>query len=83
MSAPFTIEIAFCDLTERARALEFDAIMPAHQHGMNFDVDVAEMADNRFDVSNVVFHMQGLWELRIDVEVDGQAYAYTAEVLLE
>jgi len=83
LSAPFKIEIALCDLTEGAKALAFDAIMPAHQHGMNFDVDVAEMADNRFEVSNVVFHMQGLWELRIDVEVDGQTHAYTAEVLLE
>lgn len=83
LSAPFTIEIAFCDLAEGAKALAFDAIMPAHQHGMNFNVDVAEIADNRFDVLNVVFHMQGLWEIRIDVELDGQAYAYTAEVLLE
>jgi hypothetical protein len=83
LSAPFKIEIAFCDLTEGAKVLAFDAIMPAHKHGMNFNVDVAEMAENRFDVSNVVFHMHGLWEIRIDLELDGQAYDYTAEVLLE
>ncbi|MEM7044117.1 MAG: hypothetical protein AAF543_15005 [Pseudomonadota bacterium] len=83
LSAPFKIEITFCDLAKGAKALEFDAIMPAHKHGMNFDVDVAEMADKRFEVSNVVFHMQGLWEIRIDVELDGQTHAYTAEVMLE
>ena len=83
LSAPFKIEITFCDLAEVAKALEFDAVMPAHQHGMNFNVDVAKMADNRFEVSNVVFHMPGLWELRIDVEVDDQTHAYTAEMLLE
>ena len=83
LSAPFTMTVTFCNPAQEVEALMFDAVMPAHRHGMNFSVDVTGIAANRFDVSNVVFHMQGLWELRIDVEVDGQAYAYTAEVLLE
>lgn len=84
LSAPFRIEIGFCDLEdERAEGLAFDAVMPAHQHGMNFRVDVAPLGENRFDISNVVFHMPGLWEIRVEVEIDGARMAYSAEVALE
>ena len=84
LSAPFTITIGFCGLEAgQAEHLDFDAVMPAHQHGMNFRVDVTPRGKNQFDVSNVVFHMPGQWELLLDVEINGQTYGYTAEVTLE
>ncbi|UWR11532.1 hypothetical protein [Sulfitobacter mediterraneus] len=83
LSAPFAITITFCDPARQTGALTFDALMPAHRHGMNFTVDVNKIAANRFEVSNVVFHMPGHWEIRIEAEVAGQSYTYSAEVPLE
>lgn len=80
LSAPFPIKIALCDPDQNAKTVAFDAVMPAHKHGMNYTVDVAETGTNRFEISNVVFHMPGLWELRVAVEIDGQSFDYTAEV---
>ncbi|MEP5731021.1 MAG: hypothetical protein ABJL67_16820 [Sulfitobacter sp.] len=82
LSAPFALTISICDATTKANSLAFDAHMPAHQHGMNFTVDVAKIANNRFEVSNVVFHMPGLWEIRVIIEVSGHRYAYVADVPL-
>lgn len=84
LSAPFTVEIAFCppDGTSVA-GLSFDAVMPAHQHGMNFRVDVAALDATRFAVSNVVFHMPGLWELRLTADIAEARLDYTGAVTLE
>lgn len=82
LSEPFTMTITFCDAGRQVKALTFDALMPAHRHGMNFHVDVDHSSDNRFVVSNIVFHMPGLWEIEVEVETIGQSYGYSAEVLL-
>lgn len=83
LSAPFAMNITVCDAARQTEALTFDALMPAHRHGMNFTVDINKIADNRFEVANVVFHMPGLWEIRIEAQVAGQTYTYSAEVPLE
>lgn len=83
LSAPFAMTVTFCDPDQQVEAVMFDAHMPAHRHGMNFAVDVDKMADNRFEVSNIVFHMPGLWELRIKAETARQDYNYTADVSLK
>ena len=83
LSAPFAMNITVCDAAQQTSVLTFDALMPAHGHGMNFTVDVNKVAENKFEVSNVVFHMPGVWELRVKAEVAGQNYTYTAEVHLK
>lgn len=84
ISAPFEMTIEFCgDASERIEAMAFDAVMPAHQHGMNYRAEVADERAQSFRVSNIVFHMPGLWELRIDAKTAGQTFAYTGEVLVE
>ena len=83
LAQPFRMQIQFCgDSTVPLERVTVDATMPAHQHGMNFRVDLAEAERNRFEVSNVVFHMPGLWEIRVEAEIDGRRYAYRAEVPL-
>lgn len=82
VSAPFALTVIFCQPDEQIEALAFDAVMPAHRHGMNFTVDVSEVADNRFEVSNVVFHMPGLWQFQVEAEAAGKRYSYSAEVPL-
>lgn len=83
LSAPFALNITFCDPAENVGSLTFDALMPVHRHGMNFTVDVSKFADNLFEVSNVVFHMPGLWEIRVEADVEGEKHTYSAEVVLK
>ncbi|MFY0662970.1 MAG: hypothetical protein JXR15_20985 [Shimia sp.] len=83
LSAPFAITVTFCHPNRQIETLMFDALMPAHRHGMNFTVDVNKIANNRFEVSNIVFHMPGLWEIRVKAETARRNYTYTAEVPLK
>lgn len=48
-------------------ALAADAGMPEHGHGMNRVPEVARRADGGFDVTGMLFHMGGSWELYLDV----------------
>ena len=57
--------------------------MPAHHHGMNFDVDVNQIAKGDFEFSNVLFHMPGVWEIQIAAEIDGAVHKYRTLVELE
>lgn len=84
LSAPFEIQIAFCGTgSETISGIAFDAIMPAHRHGMNYVVEVTNPEGNRFDVSNVVFHMPGLWQMNVSAELERRTYDYEGEVILK
>ena len=84
ISTPFEMTVEFCgDAGEQIATMAFDAIMPAHQHGMNYRATVAVSGERSFRASNIVFHMPGLWELRIEAETAGQKFNYTGEVLVE
>lgn len=47
--------------------LAADAGMPEHGHGMNRVPEVARREDGGFEVSGMLFHMLGSWELYLDV----------------
>lgn len=47
--------------------LAADAGMPEHGHGMNRVPEVARREDGGFDVTGMLFHMGGSWELYLDV----------------
>ncbi len=48
-------------------ALAADAGMPEHGHGMNRVPTVARRDDGGFEVTGMLFHMGGSWELYLDV----------------
>jgi len=48
-------------------ALAADAGMPEHGHGMNRVPTVARREDGGYEVSGMLFHMGGSWELYLDV----------------
>lgn len=84
LSQPFRIEVVFCNVEKGGvAALKFDAHMPAHQHGMNFLTDVTKLGENRFEVSNVVLHMPGTWEFRVEADFLSEVVIYTTNVELE
>ena len=71
ISEPFAMALQFCGNgaaeIERPRV---DAIMPAHQHGMNYEPEVAATGEGRFAVSGMLFHMPGTWRVRVSTATD-------------
>ena len=47
------------------------AWMPDHMHGMNRRPEVREVAPGRYRVRGVLLHMEGLWQLFVDVIANG------------
>lgn len=47
--------------------VEFDAMMPAHNHGMNTEAVVTENEDGTYTVDGMLFHMPGHWRMMADV----------------
>jgi sugar lactone lactonase YvrE len=64
-------------------ALEMEAIMPGHGHGMNTHPRVAPLGGGRFLATGLRFHMSGRWELYFDVVRGGVLERAQAEVSLE
>lgn len=48
-------------------AVEVDARMPEHFHGMNRVARTTAQADGTFRAEGLLFHMPGRWELYVDV----------------
>jgi len=47
--------------------LRANAEMPEHKHGMNTRVIVEQLADGRFVLRGLLFHMRGEWLITFDV----------------
>ncbi len=82
LGQPFSMIITVCDETEVSE-MRVHAIMPAHQHGLNYVPVVTALGDGKFEVDGVLFHMPGLWELQVHVIFGGQSAHYTSEVVLK
>lgn len=82
LAQPFSILITVCSETAMSD-MRVDAIMPAHQHGMNYAPKVTATGDGLFRVDDMLFHMPGLWELRVEVDFNGQSVAYTSYIELK
>ena len=75
VSKPLSLQVTVCGETSDNTALEFDADMPAHGHGMNYEPTVSQLDgddDLSFRVDGVVLHMPGTWRWTINVEGDKQ-----------
>ena len=84
----FSLEVnVFQDATLQQRssgvAIEVDAAMPAHQHGMNLTPRVQPVSDGHFRATGMLFHMPGHWEIYIDVIKDGRKERARFEVEIQ
>jgi len=61
----FTLRVQICPPT--ARLERVDAVMPEHQHGMNYRPRLVDLGPGRWRAEGLMFHMAGRWELRFDV----------------
>jgi hypothetical protein len=63
--------------------LEFDATMPAHNHGMVVKPVVTETAPGEFRIDGVKLHMAGDWLLQFTLKASGQPVKVTAPLQLK
>jgi len=90
---PFALEVWVLDpSSERPLAdvaLDVDAAMPEHEHGMNReprvtpDCNAGQIGTGAFEVEGMLFHMLGRWELYLDVTRGAITERAQFEVLLE
>jgi len=63
--------------------LTVDGRMPQHRHGMNRAPRVERNADGSFNVTGMLFHMPGDWELHFDISRGSVTERCLVEVELE
>lgn len=63
--------------------LSFDALMPAHYHGMTTEARVRKVAPGRFVIENFRLHMPGHWELYFDIQNGDQLERAQADVVVQ
>lgn len=65
----FELDIALCPkaVGKKVGQLSIDAIMPKHQHGMNYQAGISARPNQQLHAEGLLFHMPGLWALHFDV----------------
>ena len=78
ISQPTGLTLVVCD--GNASDVVVDAWMPAHQHGMNYEPEIEVLGEGRFAVTNMVYHMPGLWQLKVTLETANGRPAYVLDM---
>lgn len=82
LARPFSMQVLVCD-PDQADDMRVDAMMPAHQHGMNYTPQVTDQGKGVFQIDGMLFHMPGEWEIQVDIEFDQKSVPYTHIVTLK
>lgn len=87
LNRPFTLDVSIASKSGGGGGgrllLGVDAVMPDHQHGMNTQPRITDKGRNRYDVSGMLFHMAGHWELYFDISEGAVTERAQADVYLE
>jgi hypothetical protein len=75
-------KLKICDDIDIA-SLRVAAIMPAHQHGMNYTPTIVELTGGEFRADGMLFHMQGVWEIQVELVQETGVIQYTQTVTLK
>jgi hypothetical protein len=72
LNRPFDLELTISRLSTEGIPddeinVSVDAIMPAHNHGMNRKPVIERGKGGTIVVKGLVFHMPGAWELHLDI----------------
>lgn len=77
LNQPFEIEVSVCPADGAPiERFTLDAIMPAHQHGMNYQPVILKSGDGAFLADGLVFHMPGIWRISVSALVGGETHGY-------
>ena len=85
LGQPFTFKFALCgEMINKPDRVTASAIMPAHQHGMNYNPTVTyDEAENNFEIADFLFHMPGLWEITVSSYEGEEATHYTKKIMIK
>jgi hypothetical protein len=85
LNQPFEATLRIAPRTPPAAALavEVDARMPEHFHGMNRVARTTLQPDGSFKVDGLLFHMPGRWELYVDITEGPRTERAQLEVVLK
>lgn len=76
-SEPFSLIINVCmDKKAYLGNLKFDAEMPLHKHGMNYQASVLTQNNGQFLIQGGLLHMPGLWRFSFTLEAQNQPIFY-------
>ena len=78
---PFSLQLQFCGV-DGPEDVNLDAVMPAHQHGMNYDPVITTQGQGIYQVDGMMFHMPGHWEIRVEAVLHGETIAYTYDAII-
>lgn len=80
----FAVEVAVCPRDGAPpEAIQVDADMPQHRHGMNYRSTVKPLGNGRFLAEGLMFHMPGRWRFIFDFTVGQRHARLTREVQVE
>ncbi len=84
LSAPFEAEVTICALeTGLPSRVTLDATMPAHKHGMNYEPSISAVAEGRYEVKGLLFHMPGIWRFEVTAYQSGKPFRFSHEVKVQ
>ena len=81
----FSLELAVCANAgvPPPEAVQVDAWMPEHRHGMNYKASVKPAAGGRYRADGLLFHMPGRWELIFELRAAGRTDRLTQSEVIE
>jgi hypothetical protein len=82
LAQPFSVGIEVCD-DVAVEGVSIDAIMPAHQHGMNYTPTIVDLGEGAFRVDDMLFHMPGEWEIQLELIYGFGVTRYTQTTTLK
>ncbi len=80
VAQPFEAQVWICD-EATPRGLSVTALMPAHQHGMNYRPTITAETDGTFTAAGMVFHMPGLWRVDVTADTDHGIARFSTELM--
>lgn len=77
-----SLEIFLCNLPASSKITNIDAIMPMHQHGMNYTPQIVKLSESHFVAEPFIFHMPGNWQLLAILNTNGDVIEFKKDFLV-
>ena len=78
----FDLDFVVCttSVVRADAAIQVDADMPAHRHGMNYRATVSTLGPGVYRARGLMFHMPGRWRVTFDLPLEGRTLRLAREI---
>ena len=84
VSQPFKVGVEICGAEAfEIERIKVDAMMPTHQHGMNYAPDVTQADDGLLEAFPMVFHMPGDWQITVETWENGERKVFRHDLRVD